>query len=84
MERKKFIELCQRCAILPNGVRNTKRSVPPDCMVEFEGIKYYPIGYELWFDLRGNPMHTAVIHALNVNSVMRVPLHEVYNIEGGD
>lgn len=50
--------------------------IPDDCKVEYDGITYYPEGYELSFK-KGATVHTAILHDLKANSVMRCPLGAV-------
>ena len=69
MDRTEFLNLCKKASILlPN--------ILEDCKVEYDGITYYPQGYELWF-VKGETRHTAVLHDLKANSVMRCPLDAV-------
>lgn len=64
MDRKLYLELCQKCAVIPN-----KQNIPIDCLVMYNGIKYYPIGYELYFTDKGHPKHKAVLHDMKANSI---------------
>ena len=69
MDRTEFLNLCKKASILlPN--------IPEDCIVEYDGVNYYPQAYELWFS-KGETRHTAVLHDLKANSVMRCPLDMV-------
>ncbi len=69
MDRTEFLNLCKKASILlPN--------IPADCLVEYDGITYYPQAYELSFD-KGETRHVAVLHDLKANSVMRCCLDAV-------
>ena len=69
MDRTDYLNLCKKVSIfLPN--------IPDDCLVEYDGITYYPQSYELSF-IKGNTIHTAIIHDLKANSVMCCPLEKV-------
>jgi hypothetical protein len=72
MNRKLYLELCQKCAVIPN-----KQNIPLDCLVMHNGIKYYPIGYELYFTDEGQPKHKAVLHDLHANSICYAMLEGV-------
>lgn len=72
MDRKTYLELCQKCAVIPN-----KQNIPLDCLVMYNGIKYYPIGYELYFTDTGQPKHKAVLHDLKANSICYAMLEGV-------
>ena len=50
MERKRYLELCQRNAVTPE----TKK-------VLLDGTKYYPDRIEVWFDGSGKTINTAVL-----------------------
>ena len=66
MERKRYLELCQRNAVQPKSV-----------VVWFDGIGYYPIEYRLCFDKDGKSVHRAVLHDRKANSVINCPLEGV-------
>ena len=66
MERKRYLELCQRNAVQPKSV-----------VVWLDGIGYYPIEYRLCFDKTGKTIHKAVLHDMKANSVIRVELKKV-------
>jgi hypothetical protein len=50
MERKTYLELCQKNSLFPKSV-----------MVEYGGAFYYPKGYLLWFDDQGITKHSALM-----------------------
>ncbi len=69
MDRTEYLNLCKKVSLfLPN--------IPDDCLVEYDGITYYPQSYKLSFD-KGNTVHTAILHDLKANSVRRCPLEKV-------
>lgn len=68
MDRTEYLNLCKKVSVITPQVS--------DYLVEYEGITYYPQGYQLSFD-NGNAVHTAIIHSLKANSVMCVPLDKV-------
>lgn len=80
MDRKHYIELCQKVSALKNGICNIKENVPDELKVIYNGIAYYPVSYELSFD-NGKPTHTAILHDLQANSIMNVDLGKVTKYE---
>ena len=76
IERKVFFEMCQRCAVLPK-IAGIAIDVPKELLLKWNGAEYYPVGYELFFDNKGNPIHSAILHDLQANSIVRVDFKEV-------
>ena len=50
-------------------------------MVVHNGIKYYPVAYELSFDDKGNVKNTAILHDLCANSITSAALERVEKYE---
>jgi hypothetical protein len=73
MERNDFLKMCQRVSMLPDGVMRTKKNVPKELRVVFDSHEYYPEYLEIKF-LKGDTQNIAVIHELNANSRICVPL----------
>lgn len=65
MERKRYLELCQKYAI---GC---------DIRVKYKDTEYHPCRYELGFDNKGKSIHTAVLKDRKANSVIFVKLENV-------
>ena len=76
IERKEYLEMCQKVSVLPSGVLGIKQNVPDDLKVIHSGIAYYPISYKLSFD-NGRPTHTAILHDLRANSIMNADLESI-------
>lgn len=69
MDRTEYLNLCKKASVfLPN--------IPDDCLVEYDGVTYYPEAYKLSFD-KGNTIHTAILHDLKAKSVMCCALDRV-------
>lgn len=51
--------------------------ISDDCIVQHKDISYYPCEYIMTGDGNGNFVHLAMLHSLNSNSVIRVPLEQV-------
>ena len=77
IERKTYLEMCQRVAILPRGVQNLKQNVPDELKVVYEGIAYYPMSLDISFDEDGKVINTAIIHSLCANSVIERNLKDI-------
>ena len=73
MERNDFLKLCQRVSVLPDGVMHTKKIVPSELRVVFNGTEYYPEYLEIRFD-NGKVRNIAVLHELKANCRLCVPL----------
>lgn len=65
MERKRYLELCQRYA------------VGCDIRVLYKDTEYRPYRYELGFDDKGNTIHTAILKDIKANSVVYAMLENV-------
>ena len=82
MERKRYLELCQKCAVLDEGVLGIKKNVPEELQVEYDGIVWYPEKYVLSFEKKtGNVVHTAVLHSLSANSTVEAELEKVKEVK---
>lgn len=66
MERKNYLELCQKVAVGYDGI-----------FVEYGGIKYIPVSLVLWFNGKGEGQNTAVLQDPNSKSVMNCRLQDV-------
>lgn len=73
MERNEFLKMCQRVSILPDGVMHTKKNVPKELRVVFDGHEYYPEYFEIKFEA-GRVFNVAILHELNANCRMCVSL----------
>lgn len=54
MERKRYLQLCQKRAV---GEK--------DVFVIYEGVEYIPISLSIWFNKKGETQNTAVLRDLN-------------------
>ena len=77
IERKTYLQMCQRVAILPSGVQNLKQNVPDELKVVYDGIAYYPVSLDISFDKDSNVINTAILHSLTANSVIERNLKDV-------
>lgn len=65
MERKRYLELCQKYA------------VGGDVMVKHKDTGYHPYRYELGFGDKGNSIHTAILKDLKADSLIYCGLEDV-------
>ena len=72
VDRSKYFEICQKVAILPSGILGMK-----EILVDYMGINYYPIGYELTFDNKGNTKHKAILHDLKASCIIYANLERI-------
>lgn len=79
IERKEYLKMCQLVSMQPETVigRDLKSIKELDLIVYSDGIPYYPIEYIMWFD-KGETKHSAVLHDLKSNTIVRTPLSNVY------
>lgn len=77
MVRKQYMDLCIKTAKLPWRMGSSAKNVPEEYQVVYEGIRYYPMGYEVRFDSDGTPYEIAVMHDLHADSITRGELKNV-------
>ena len=65
MDRTKYLQLCQKYAVFKNEV------------VKFKNIEYYPCGYVMQFDDKGNPLHFAMLQDKNKKTIVYSMLKDV-------
>ena len=53
-----------------------KIKIPPELTVLYDGIQFYPTGYEMTFK-QGISQHTAILHDMKQRSVVYVDLEKV-------
>jgi hypothetical protein len=54
-----------------------KINVPERLKVEYKGIKYYPLGYSIYFNRDGSVKHYVTLHDLKANAVVGALLQDV-------
>ena len=82
IERKTYLEMCQKVAILPSGVKNLKQNVPDNLKVVYDGTSYYPVSIDISFDKDGKVINKAIIHSLHANSIIETNLKDIEAYEG--
>ena len=81
IERTLFLQMCQKCSVLPSGICGIKENVPDDLKVVHNGIIYYPQAYKLSFDNKGGVLHTAILHDLKANAIIECNLERAEKYE---
>jgi hypothetical protein len=76
INRKEFLQICQWVSALPETTMHIKTSIPPELTVLYDGIQFYPIGYEMTFK-QGISQHTAILHDMKAHSVIYADLEKV-------
>ena len=76
MDRTEFLKLCQKVSTYPKGTQGIIKDLPPETLVEYANIRFYPLGYKLTFQ-NGKPLHTAILHDLKANSTLECQLERV-------
>ena len=62
--------------MLPETTMHIKTAIPPELTVLYEGIQFYPAGYEMTYK-QGISQHTAILHDMKVNNIVKVKLERV-------
>lgn len=78
MQRNLYLQLCQKCSVLPSGILGIKENVPDELKVVHNGQIYIPVAYELSFK-NGEPQHRAILRDLCSNSITYKKLERVKN-----
>ena len=76
IDRKEFLQLCQKVSVLPETTMHIKTAIPPELTVLYEGIQFYPTGYEMTYK-QGTSQHTAILHDMKSNNIVKVKLERV-------
>ena len=69
MERKEYLQRCQRYAVNQSD------------RVVFKDIKYYPVAYELSFNNKGEAVHRAILKNLKTSSLGYCRLDDIKESE---
>ena len=77
MDRKLYLELCQKASVIKNQDKN--ENLDKCIKVVHKGVLYIPVGYELLFE-NGQPRHRAILRDLGSNSINYANLERVENL----
>ena len=62
--------------MLPETTMHIKTAIPPELTVLYEEIQFYPVGYEMTYK-QGISQHTAILHDMKANNIVKVKLERV-------
>ena len=81
MDRTEFFKVAQKVAVYTNRCRNLSKPLLEDCIVVYNGIKYYPQYVQVGYDEFGRVVNTAILHYLYANSIIDANLERVTKYE---
>lgn len=72
IDRNEYLKLCQKCSVYVSA----GQEIPPELLVKYDNISYYPKAYELSF-INGKAENTAILGDLKANSVIYARLERI-------
>lgn len=81
MDRTEFFKMAQKVAVHTNRCRDLSKPLLDDCIVVYEGIKYYPQYDKVGYDEFGKVVNIAILHDLYANSITDADLEKVIKYE---
>ena len=81
MDRTEFFKMAQKVAVHTNRCRDLSKPLLDDCIVVYEGIKYYPQYDKVGYDEKGRVLNIAILHDLYANSITDADLEKVIKYE---
>ena len=81
MDRTEFFKMAQKVAVHTNRCRDLSKPLLDDCIVVYEGIKYYPQYDKVGYDEFGKVVNIAILHDLYANSITDADLEKVMKYE---
>ena len=81
MDRTEFFKMAQKVAVYTNRCRDLSKPLLDDCIVVYEGIKYYPQYDKVGYDEFGKVINIAILHDLYANSITDADLEKVMKYE---
>lgn len=76
MLRQEYLRLCREISLLPQGIGGYLNKAPPELLVTYDGVMYYPLHYEMHFS-KGEYYDIAALHCLKANSLCFAPLEDI-------
>ena len=73
--------MAQKVAVHTNRCRDLSKPLLDDCIVVYEGIKYYPQYDKVGYDEFGKVVNIAILHDLYANSITDADLEKVMKYE---
>ena len=81
MDRTEFFKMAQKVAVDTNRCRYLSKPLLEDCIVEYNGTKYYPQFVQVGYDEFGKVINIAILHDLYANSITEAALERVTKYE---
>lgn len=81
MDRTEFFKMAQKVAVHTNRCRDLSKPLLDDCIVVYEGIKYYPQYDKVGYDEKGRVLNIAILHDLRADSTVKCDLEKVTKYE---
>lgn len=81
MDRTEFFKMAQKVAVYTNRCRDLSKPLLDDCIVVYEGIKYYPQYVKVGYDEKGRVLNIAILHDLYANAITNTDLEKVIKYE---
>lgn len=81
MDRTEFFKIAQKVAVYTKRCQNLSKPLLEDCIVEYNGTKYYPQYVQVGYDEFGKVINTAILHDLHANSITDADLERVTKYE---
>ena len=81
MDRTEFFKMAQKVAVHTNRCRDLSKPLLDDCIVVYEGIKYYPQYVKVGYDEKGRVLNIAILHDLYANAITNADLGKVIKYE---
>lgn len=81
MDRTEFFRIAQKVAVYTSRCRNLSKPLLEDCIVEYNGIRYYPQYVQVGYDEFGKVINIAILHDLHTNSITNANLEKVIKHE---
>lgn len=81
MDRTEFFKMAQKVAVYTNRCRDLSKPLLDDCIVVYDGIKYYPQYVKVGYDEFGKVVNIAILHDLYANSITNADLEKVTKYE---
>ena len=77
MNGTEFLKFAQKSTVYTNKFKNLKKPLLEECVIEHEGVKYYPMAVSVQFTETGETENVAKLHDVKGNCVVWVDLNEL-------
>ena len=73
MDRKKYLDMCKECSMLPKGALGIPTHIPEHLKLYVNGNTFYPVAYKLYWE-DGQIQNRAELHDMGANCILAVKL----------